>query len=47
MSKTRNHYTREFKVEALRLAETNGKPFAEVEREMGLSHGDAMARSLA
>lgn len=39
MSKTRNHYTREFKVEALRLAETSGKPLAEVEREMGLSQG--------
>lgn len=39
MSKTRNHYSREFKVEALRLAETSGKPFAEVEHEMGLSQG--------
>jgi len=39
MSRTRKQYTREFKVEALRLAETSGKSFAEIEREMGLSQG--------
>lgn len=39
MGQTRKHYTAEFKLEALRLAETSGKPDAEVERELGLSKG--------
>ena len=33
MGQTRKHYTAEFKVEALRLAETSGKPDAELERD--------------
>ena len=32
-------YSDEFKREALRLQETSGKRVAEVERELGLSHG--------
>lgn len=36
---TRKTYTREFKVETLRLVETSGKPVAVIERELGLSQG--------
>lgn len=39
MSQTRKTYTREFKLEALRLAEESGKPVAQVERELGLGQG--------
>ena len=39
MSKQRKTYTREFKLEALRLAETSGRPITQVERELGLSQG--------
>ena len=39
MSKQRKTYTREFKLEALRLAETSGRPITRVERELGLSQG--------
>jgi transposase len=39
MAQVRKHYTAEFKLEALRLAETSGKPDAELERELGLSKG--------
>lgn len=39
MSKQRKTYTREFKWEALRLAETSGRPITQVERELGLSQG--------
>jgi transposase len=39
MGQIRKRYTAEFKLEALRLAETSGKPDAELEREMGLSNG--------
>jgi transposase len=39
MSKQRKTYTREFKLEAVRLAETNGRPITQVERELGLSQG--------
>lgn len=35
----RNRYTREFKLEALRLVETSGKRVAEIERDLGLSSG--------
>ena len=35
----KKHYSDEFKREALRLQETSGKRVAEVERELGLSHG--------
>ncbi len=39
MMTTRKTYTREFKLETLRLVETSGKPVAVVERELGLSQG--------
>jgi transposase len=39
MSQTRKTYTREFKLETLRLAETSGKTVAEVERDLGLPKG--------
>ena len=39
MSKQRKTYTREFKLEAIRLAETSGRPITQVERELGLSQG--------
>ena len=39
MSKQRKTYTREFKLEAIRLAETSGRSIAQVERELGLSPG--------
>jgi len=39
MSKHRKTYTREFKLEALRLAETSSKPISQVERELGLGQG--------
>jgi len=35
----KKQYSDEFKREALRLLETSGKTVAEVERELGLSHG--------
>ena len=39
MTKKRKTYTREFKLEALELAETNGRPIAHIEGELGLSAG--------
>ncbi len=39
MSKQRKTYTRDFKLEAIRLAETSGRTIAQVERELGLSQG--------
>jgi transposase len=39
MSKARKTYTREFKLEAIRLADTSGRTIAQVERELGLSPG--------
>jgi transposase len=36
---TRKTYTREFKLETLRLVETSGKRPREIERELGLSPG--------
>ncbi|MBI3241784.1 MAG: transposase [Chloroflexi bacterium] len=39
MGQIRKHYTPEFKLEALRLAETSGKPDSELERDLGLSKG--------
>lgn len=35
----RRVYTREFKQEAVQLAQTSGKPRAEIERDLGLSKG--------
>lgn len=39
MSKQRRTYSREFKLETLRLVETSDKPIAQIERELGLSKG--------
>jgi transposase len=39
MIKQRKTYTREFKLESIRLAETRGRPVTQIERELGLSQG--------
>jgi len=36
MAKMRKTYTREFKIEAVRLLESTGKSQAEIERELGI-----------
>jgi transposase len=36
MSRKRKRYTREFKVEALRLVRESGKPVAQIARELGI-----------
>ena len=38
-SKKQKRYTREFKLEALRLAETSGKTLSEVEGDLGITPG--------
>ena len=37
MQKVQKTYTQEFKREAVRLAQTSGKPIAQVARELGIS----------
>ena len=37
MGKIQKVYTKEFKEEAVRLAETSGKPIAQIARELGIS----------
>ncbi len=37
MAKVQKVYTREFKEEAVRLAQTSGKPIAHVARDLGIS----------
>jgi transposase len=37
MQKVQKTYTAEFKCEAVRLAQTSGKPIAQVARELGIS----------
>jgi transposase len=39
MTEKRRSYTREFKLEALRLLETSGKPARVLERELGIGDG--------
>lgn len=39
MAKKRRTYTREFKLDAIRLAETSDKSIVEIERDLGLSVG--------
>jgi transposase-like protein len=39
MKQTRRTYTREFKLEALRLLETSGKSAAQIERDLGIGTG--------
>lgn len=36
MKKTRRQYTREFKLEALRLLETSGKSAAQIEQDLDI-----------
>ena len=38
-TKIRKTYTREFKLEALQLVKTSGKPTSQIERDLGLSQG--------
>jgi transposase len=37
---TRRRYTREFKIEAVRLLETSGKSASQIERELGIGKGN-------
>ena len=39
MKKKNRTYTREFKLEALRLSETSGKSDSQIERDLGISRG--------
>jgi transposase len=39
MSKERRQYSKEFKLEAIRLFENGERPVAEVERELGITKG--------
>ena len=39
MTKTRRNYTREFKLEAVRLLETSDKSASQLERELGIGGG--------
>ena len=43
MKQERRRYTREFKLEALRLLETSGKRAAQLERELGIG-GSCLSR---
>jgi len=40
MAQTRRRYTREFKIEAVRLLETSGKSASQIERELGIGKGN-------
>ena len=40
MTKARKKYTREFKMEAVRLLETSGKSATQLERELGIGKGN-------
>jgi transposase len=40
VAKTRRRYTREFKIEAVRLLETSGKSVSQIERELGIGQGN-------
>jgi transposase len=40
MTKERRTYTREFKLEALRLLESSGKSATQIERELGIGDGN-------
>ncbi len=39
MTDTRKTYSREFKLEAIRLAETSGKSMRQLEQELGIGEG--------
>ena len=40
MKKSRRTYSREFKLEAVRLAETSGKSMSQIERDLGIGEGN-------
>ena len=40
MATTRRQYTREFKIEAVRLLETSGKSVSQIERDLGIGKGN-------
>jgi len=40
MKKTRRTYSREFKIEAVRLLETSGRSASQIERELGIGKGN-------
>jgi transposase len=40
MTETRKKYSKEFKIEAVRLYETSGKPFQEIEDDLGIGRGN-------
>ena len=40
MAKNQRTYTREFKIEAVRLLESTGKSQAEIERELGIGYSN-------
>jgi transposase len=40
MKKPRRQYTREFKLEAVRLLETSGRSASQLERELGIGKGN-------
>jgi transposase len=40
MAKTRKRYTREFKIEAVRLLEASGKSASQIERELDIGKGN-------
>jgi transposase len=39
MRTPRKRYTKEFKLEAINLAESSGKPMAQIEQELGITNG--------
>jgi transposase len=39
MRTPRKRYTKEFKLEAIKLAESSGKPMAQIEQELGITNG--------
>jgi transposase len=40
MKKTRRTYSREFKIEAVRLLESSGKNISQIERDLGIGKGN-------
>ena len=40
MKRVRRSYTREFKLEALRMLETSGKSASQIERDLGIGQGN-------
>jgi len=40
MTKTRKKYSREFKMEAVRMLKTSGKSAVQLERDLGIGHGN-------